>query len=213
MNYLKTLIVTMLLASGCAIVVPAAPLPTDANGQLLIRTDGEIASIASFVLYRTSAGVLYAFSAGHCVESNATYIGIWQDHPVSMTPVYVDTNHDISVFSVADQTLQPPVMTAVEIATNKDAAVTTVGSCHRRWCPVLVNGAYRQTAEGYAIYDMPGITQGYSGAGVFDAAGRLVGLVVIRIEETGYAGIVPMSTVNDALRTDDRVELLPRVTN
>jgi hypothetical protein len=185
---------------------------TDANGQLLVRTDGEIDGIGSFTLYRATDGKLYALSAGHCVESNTNsmYIGIWQEKVIVLVPVCYDTNLDYAVFSVSDQTLTPPTFKFSSPSTNDNRQVQTVGAHYKRWCKVIVNGLYYLTLDdGDLAYDMPGVSKGYSGAGVFNEAGDCVGIVVRHGEETGYTAIVPAPIILNAIRNTNHKELLP----
>lgn len=214
---MKLFTIMLLLLLGATLGHCAAP--TDANGQMLERQYGLIDGYGSFVLYRNHTGTIYALSAGHMVETNGddtTYIGIWNDYAFSLRPEFVDTNLDFAVFSVSDQTLSPDTLVSANRQTNRDAHVTTVGSYGGRWCRVVINGVYYDTDDGGdVLYDMPGVTQGYSGAGVFNSQGRLIGIVVgiamLDDERTGFVYVVPMRAILSSLLEHDRRSLLPRI--
>ncbi len=208
-------IAMLLLLLGATLGHCAAP--TDANGQMLERQHGLIDGYGSFVLYRNCDNVIYALSAGHMVEINdddATYIGIWNDRAFSLHPEFVDTNLDFAVFSVSDQTLPVTAQASGYHVKSHDTA-TTVGSYGKRWCPVVINGICFLREDGYNVYDMPGVTEGYSGAGVFNSSGGIVGIVVginvLDDERTGFAYVVPMTDIAASMILHNQSCLLPRM--
>lgn len=200
---------TLVWLYGCEPCLPTTP--QEANGQILIRQQGQIVAAGSFVFYQNRENKTFLLSAGHVIqpETGTTYIVIWHEQAATATPVYVDTNVDFSVLAV-NIPMAAPCVVSQKPGTN-ESSITTIGSHHKRWCTVVINGLYDSVDPdtGYIVYDMPGVCPGYSGAGVFNTSGELAGIIVVSVEATGYVGVVPMSSIISSLKLSGHTEYLP----